>query len=1014
MNNTNNIFRVLFLLFVLFIGGNSLSGQEKDDEKSMINIEVVDENQTPVNRVFISSSKNRYTYAVDETGKISMPLYKDDKIKIKAEGYEAQSVSIALLESNTIVMKKVLDYTGENHVVYTPFGKIDERRTVGAYSKVDGKDLEANPTMHFMNALGGRLNGLFTMDNTSMTTSSPFGLAGKSVYSTDFVRAPLGDVIILIDGVERSLDYLEPETVESVQLLKDASLKSLYGGIQTNGILMIKTKRGKKFENSVKVNILTGIQKPSRLPKYLNSYDYANMYNQSLVNSGLDSYFQNTENYKNGDLIAYPNVDYYNMFLKDQMTITRANAQFTGGNEKTSFFTHVGFQTNGGLEKYTEYPNRDQVFTLRGNVDNTIQDFVTFRAGFNAALQNKQWANTSSSDFFNLLSDTRPNEFPIFIPGDRVGKPGTDFVLGGTAENQNNLYGVLMNKGYAERDYTYIQSDFTLDFDLNKWVKGLNVRPGITFDVYNEMTSSQGGSFIVYEPLFNQDRTEITDIRTWGEEKRETQKTRESDRTQRNFAYNVTATYDRTFDKHSINALLTYFEQTKEYTTLHQKLKRLNVGGMINYMYDNKYIADLSINHIGVGSFAPGKKFGTFPTFVAGWIISEEGFLQNANWLNYMKLRASYGVLGSTTYTADGLFSAYLYRDVWTANGTYDVTGFNNRVVLSQTGNPNVGFQKSYEFNAGADFQFLDKSLTLSVGYFHNKLKGALANLTDVTPGVLGKEGALMMHNYKEYVSKGWEAEFMYDKKFGDWKLSAGANFTYGKTNITREAQPNYPAGYEGLLKVKTMGDVYGLKVVGTFADEAEINNSAPQMFGTVLPGDFKYEDTNKDGVVDDRDRTIIANTLPSVQYGITVKLAYKGFNLDILGYGLANYDQVLTGKYYQIYGDRKYSNVLIDGLPNGNPHPVLRPEYSSNNFKNSNYWVVDGSFFKLRNLELGYTLPHTTTSRFGINTLKFFMRGSNLFTISKIKDLDPESLNAGVSDFPLCTTLTGGLSFAF
>lgn len=1005
MNNIYKIFRIIFACFFLLFGISSVSGQEKKEAKSVVQIEIVNDEGIPVGEAKIASSKNRHVYSVDESGKASISLHKDDKVKLMAKGYATQVVSVYQLESGKIVMNKVPDYTGDDSRLYTIFGEIDERRTVGAYSKVDGKDLEANPTMHFMNALGGRLNGLFTMDNT---------LVPGFTNSNNYVRTPLGNMTIMIDGVERSLDYIEPETVESVQLLKDASLKSLYGGIQTNGILMIKTKRGKKFENGVKVNVQTGIQTPTRLPKYLDSYEYATMYNQALANSGLDPYFKNPEGYRNGDPIVYPNVDYYDMFLNNHMTITRANAQFTGGNEKTSFFTHVGFQTNGGLEKYTKYPNRDQAFTLRGNVDNTIQDFVTFKAGFNAALQNKHWPNTSTQNFFNLLSDTRPNEFPIFIPGDRVGKPDTEFVLGGTAENQNNPYGYLMNRGYAERDYSYIQTDFTLDFNLNKWVQGLVIRPGLTFDIYNEITSSQGGTFLVHEPILNQDRTDVTGFRTWGEETRETKKTRNSDNTQRNFAYNVTATYNRKFDKHDINALVTYFQQTKEYNFLHQKLKRLNVGGNINYMYDNKYIADVSVNHVGVGSFAPGKQFSTFPTFGAGWIISEESFMKNASWLDYMKLRASYGILGSTTYTADGLFSAYLYRDVWEPAGTYDVTGFNNIARLSQTGNPDVGFQKSYEFNIGADFQLLNRSLTLSAGYFHNKLDGALANLTDMTPGVIGKGPALITSNYKEYVSKGWEAEVMYQKKFGEWKIAAGANFTYGKTDITKEAEPNYPAGYEGLRKIATMGDVLGMKVIGTFADQSEIDGAAPQLFGAVVPGDFRYADTNEDGVVDDRDRSVIANTMPSIEYGITIKIAYRGFNLDILGYGLADFDQVLNNKYYQIYGSRKYSNVLKDGLPNGNPHPVLRAEYSNNNFKNSDYWVVDGSYFKLRNVEFGYTLPHATTSRIGINSLKFFARGTNLFTISKIKDLDPENLDAGISNFPLCTTLTGGLSFSF
>jgi len=216
------------------------------------------------------------------------------------------------------------------------------------------------------------------------------------------------------------------------------------------------------------------------------------------------------------------------------------------------------------------------------------------------------------------------------------------------------------------------------------------------------------------------------------------------------------------------------------------------------------------------------------------------------------------------------------------------------------------------------------------------------------------------------------------------------------------------------LRKISEEGDVLGQRYIGVFTDEADIAASPQQGFGQVRPGDLKYADTNADGTVDNADRVVIANTTPSYQYGITVKLLWKGFNLDLLGYGLAGFDHLLTNKYYQIHGARKYSQVLIDGLPNGNPHPALSPEYRNNNFINSDYWVVDGSWFKLRNAELGYTLPYTLSEKFGVGALKVFARGTNLFTISKINDRDPENLDAGIGNFPLCRTFTGGISVSF
>jgi hypothetical protein len=388
--------------------------------------------------------------------------------------------------------------------------------------------------------------------------------------------------------------------------------------------------------------------------------------------------------------------------------------------------------------------------------------------------------------------------------------------------------------------------------------------------------------------------------------------------------------------------------------------------------------------------------------------------MKGASWLDYFKLRASYGVLGSTTYSAENSFAAYLFRDEWLVSGTADLSDLNLIAALRATGNPDIGFQRSHELNAGFDALFLDRSLSLSLGYFRNNLTGGFANLFDVTPGVMGTAVSLAMRNYREIVSSGFEGEINWRKRFNGFNVSLGGNFTHGRSRMTREPDPVYPAGYEGLAKIRNFGDVKGYTMIGTYDGMADVASSPKQSFGSVHAGDLKYLDANSDNRIDDRDTRVIANTSPSWQYGITLQLEWKGFNLDVLGYGLAGFDRVLNTKYYQIFGNRKYSNVLVDGLPNGRPHPQLSAERSDNNFVNSDYWVVDGGWFKLRNVELGYTFNHKLTSKIGINRFKIFLRGHNLATISKIKDLDPESLVAGVNNYPLMTTITGGISLSF
>ncbi|MDR2146019.1 MAG: hypothetical protein LBE91_06145, partial [Tannerella sp.] len=316
-----NILKITAIVIFLAIAGWMPTIAQEKVTGVTADLEIVDEQGNAVPFAVVSSAKKRNTYEVNKEGRILLQLPPDDLLKVSAEGFATEIVSVS--EAGKITLKKELAFNGPENKLYTLFGETTERRTVGAYSKVDGRELESSPTMFFLNSLGGRLNGLFTSDNT---------LVPGFTNANTWARTQQGSMMVMVDGVERTLDYIEPEVVESVTLLKDASLKSLYGGFDVSGILMIKTRRGKVFENSARVNIQTGIQQPSRLPQYLDAYDYATMYNQAAVNNGFSPAFTDVEKYRTGeDPILHPNIDYYDMFLNRQMTISRINMQYSGG-----------------------------------------------------------------------------------------------------------------------------------------------------------------------------------------------------------------------------------------------------------------------------------------------------------------------------------------------------------------------------------------------------------------------------------------------------------------------------------------------------------------------------------------------------------------------------------------------------------------------------------------------------------------------------------------------------------
>ncbi|MGQ8335472.1 SusC/RagA family TonB-linked outer membrane protein [Sunxiuqinia sp. A32] len=1013
MNLYKNILVVFSLLFLFSAVDISAQNSNKKAKNIKVSLEsmIVDQDGNPVKGASIYSSKSRmYTKATAE-GKFEFKTFTDDMLVIKADGFESKIVASTdeALKSRKIVMDMAKALEGENNQIMLPFGTTTERRSVGAYSVVKGDELEHTPTMSLQSALGGRLNGLFQLQNTLVP-----GWTNHNM----FVRGGWGDYTVIVDGVERTLDYIEPEVIESVELLKDATMKSLYGGLQSNGILLVTTKRGKAYENSVRINVEHGVQTPTRLPKFLDSYDYATYYNQALANDGYGPMYDQTalNAYQNHtDPILYPDVDYYDEFLNKNFTMTRINTQLSGGNEKSRYFAHIGYQGNGGLEKHTNYPNSDDILTVRTSVDMDVVDFITVSAGFNAASQIKEWPNISTQAFFDPLAAHHPNDYPILIPGEMVGDPNEEYVIGGTAEKQNNPYGLLTGRGYAERRYTYIQSDFGLTFDLDQWVKGLKVKPFVSFDVYNVETATKGATFTVYEPVYDAASGEVT-FNQWGNTTEATSQSRSEANVRRNYALNLTSTYDRTFGNHDIHGILNFFQSRNEIRNVDEDPRRQNLGIHVSDMIADKYILEANINRVGVTSFSEDNRYGYFPSFGAGWILSEEDFLSDSKAIDMLKLRASYGILGSTTYTAEGAFSTHLYQDIWRQNGTISLDGENYLVSMDKTGNPNIGFQKSYEFNVGVDAVLFDRSTRISLGYFNNINDGFIGDRGNITPGVIGKNEALPMWNFKKFGLQGIEGEIWYNRFIGELEFNLGANFTYGISNRIADGEPDYPADtFNGLItQGRPVDAIMGLNAIGVFADQADIDQSPLQMFGPVRPGDIKYEDANNDGYVDERDRDEIGNSSPRLQFGLNIDLKYKGFNLNVLAVGYGKYEHLLGNQYYQIYGNRKYSQVVVDGLPNGNAHPQLSALATQNNFVNSNYWIIDGSFLKLRNVELGYTLPHKLTQRFGVNDIKVFTRGYNLLTLSKIKDLDPENINAGIENFPLCSTLSAGISVSF
>ncbi|WP_195470326.1 SusC/RagA family TonB-linked outer membrane protein [Bacteroides xylanisolvens] len=879
------------------------------------------------------------------------------------------------------------------------FGTQKYGRFVGNMNSIKGDDLTTYPALMVNEALAGRLPGLFMMQNN--------GEPGENSF-TSYIRGNVGGYITLIDGVERPLGTYDIDQIEEIRVLKDPVSKALYGGRTSNGIIMITTKRGKSIESEFKVNVQGGIKMPSRLPGYLNSYDFATRYNQALANDNISvgAYTQEALNaYKNHSMpYKYPDVDYYDQFLNNSMNIMRVNAEYYGGNERTVYFIHGGYQNEGGLEAYGDKKTNFNAFTLQGNLDTRFSDKILLHANAIGYIGSKQ----SPGDFkFETLSSRYPNAYPILVGRDSIG---------GTSSWRDNPYAEQTQKGYRKENLVMIQADLGLEFKLDAITKGLSFKPAFSMDIFHNQQLNKIHRPAIYNiSSFDSYGNPLTFNTIQTQQLATSQSMGTSEYTNR-WAFTGIMAYERQFDKHQINTDLVYY--LAKLTTAEQLYdnKIQSLGLRANYTFNGKYTVEGVLNYTGTQSLHPDKRFKIFPAAGVSWLASGEEFLKDVSWLDYLKLNASWGIMG------DGSMDPNLWRETWSAGGDYSFNNSlqNKLVQMDRPESKNLSWPKQREIDLSIEANIL-KHFYGKLTWFDYLQTGMFSQRTNLMPGILGGGEFLPYVNFGETALRGIEVELAYAARINkDMSIRVGTHLTYSKSErkkVDELPDPDYST-------VGLPNDaILGYKAIGTYT-QAEIDAIKAGTSNLALPsymdpnelkaGNIKYADINGDKVLNKYDTKVIGNSTPRIMYGLDLTLNYKGFELNMLFSGYGKYDRLLNNTYYQVYSTRKYSDVLVDGLPNGNPHPMLTTSSGTNDFQTSDYWIVNGSFLKLRNAALSYTLPNSVSKHIFMKNLKFSLYGTNLLTFSKIKASDPESLNAGINQYPLFTTLALGFSATF
>lgn len=1006
----------LTLILVAFYG--SLQAQEATATKKATTVNfqsiVADEDGRPIPHATVTTSEGSFSIKTAEDGSFVAPAPDHSKALIEAPGYEDE---IIVIQNHAfpkeIILKKAVLYGGGDMVALPAGIQNPKRSIVGAVSSIKGEALSAYPDVMLSNMLQGKLLGLSASMNAGGLANNPSTLSVRGNQ-----RGGNNMMVVIVDGMERSLDDLIPEEIESIEVLKDATAKILYGPRAANGVLLITTKHGEKLKRVIRTSVESGYGLVTRTPKYLNSYDYAILYNQARQRNGLAPLYSaaDIDGYKNNtgaNDFRYPDVDFSDYFLNDYNNYHRITTRFSGGDEKTQYAFIAGYTGTNGLEKVGIKPQYNRL-NLRGNLDIKVSDIISGFIGLAGQFDLTKRGPINYGAVYNAVSGTRPNEYPLIIgkeimPPDSLGIPA----LGASLEHPENLYGMLTYGGYAKDQNVNGQTNFGLKFDLSNYVKGLSAKAYYTFDnsFYGQESLNTTASTYMRRYFRNEQgrdslilvqltRTNIND---------ELILSNTFNRSSRGVITNLN--YNNQVGQHALNIDFSNLYLKQEITGADQDVKTANHVLRGNYGYNNRYIIEGSLSYMGSSKFMEGKRYQLFYAGGLAWIMSEESFF-NADKINFLKVKASAGLLGY-----DGSTEYHLFQNRWFNNGGYRFNNGNNpgKIQYNMIGNPDLDWEKSRQINVGFETMTFDRRFFVEANYFNELSFDQIQKVNQLYSSTYG--GLFPSMNWGKVANQGVEVELRWsDRTMGGLEFAFGGNLLYSKNKILQTDEVNYPYDY---LKMTTKPSdaMFGYVTEGIFGKNADLEGHAPQVFGPYGNGDIAYKDLNNDGIINELDRKMLGNALPRVVLGLDLNLKYKRWELYALGTANFGVHAWLNNSYYWISGEGKYSVKALEYYhETNNPtgiYPSLTTTTGSNNLINSDMWMENSGFFRLKNVELSCVIFERATSSF-TKSVKLFSRGANLLVLSKIKDLDPEALNAGVSNYPILRNITGGVSMSF
>ncbi len=896
------------------------------------------------------------------------------------------------------------------------YGRQPAWKITSALSTVSGSDLQKNFTSNVANTLYGRIPGLTVLQSGGEPGNDSPGLTARGINTF----GPGRDLLIMVDGFEGSYEQLVPSEIESISLLKDASATAIYGLRGANGVLLVTTRRGTNSPLVVNFSTQQGFHTASNLPQFLGSYDYARLYNEGLKNDGKAPLYSNAdlEAYRTGsDPYFHPNVNWYDEVLKKTAPISNYNLNFRGGNSTVRYFVLLNAIRSNGLYKNAGDMAEESVnsrysrFNFRSNVDITLTKRMSASLTLGGTVEDKTnpAANTTGG-IFNALATLPPNAFPVY---------NANGTFGGTSALSNPLANLLQTGSYTSNGRT-LQSTLKLTEQLDQITPGLSISAAVSFNnffrsysnktkTYERVSATKGTAGDTTYARFGQNTSLV------GNEANSDQ--------WRNTVFQGFLNYDKAFGKHSVSAMVMYNSDSytnitnglSATTTAAQSLpyKHVGVGGRVTYANASTYIAEFSFGYQGSEAFPKSRRYGFFPAASVGWIVSNEKFLKENGTLSYLKLRGSYGLAGNDQIGG----SRFMFEQRYPYTAAYYLGTGNTQVFGLAEGaaaSTDLSWEKEKKLNVGLELT-LAKRLDVSVDVFHQNRYDILAAPNRTVPQYIGV--TLPLLNQGEVTNNGFEATIRYSSKpTNQLQYFVEASGWYAQNKIVYNSEAIKLFDYQ-YTTGRPIGQPFGLEAIGLFRDQADIAASPRQIFTPVQPGDIKYKDQNGDGLINQNDTRPIGKTsVPTLTVSLHSKLQYRGFDLEFLFQGVSGRTAYFGGNYFQAFQNNGQAGVIALGrwtteTAQSATYPRLSASNNLNNYQYSTYWQRDGSFIKLRSLELGYTLPNQLVEKVGLTNARVFINGTNLFSLDHLKGyVDPE-VGGG---YPPLRTVSAGIWLQF